>query len=417
MKRNRRTRREFLKTAAAGAAAVATASLTAAARARVPGANDRLSIGVIGCGHRARGALMPQCHRFGQQENAEITAVCDPWNQAREEAAAMVKKWYGREPRKFRHFEDLLALDDIDAVIIACCDHLHASVLAAAARAGKDAYCEKPLAMNMEELIAAVDAVKKNHRIVQVGTQLRSYPSFTGCRKLVGSGKLGKVFKVEQVRNDPRPYWHRYARPIKESDTDWKAFLFNRPYRPWDPDQYTAWYGYRDFSIGPIGGYMSHFIDLVHYITGSVLPWRAVTLGGKYVYNDKRTCPDVIHTLLEYPDKMLVSYATSFGNGSGKYTRFFGTLGMIDCTDWNKPFVTGEGCETPNRIKEKKPVEPVEMPHHMLNWLQCLRSRKQPNADIDAGYQHAVACILSDRAYVEGRRMVFDPEKRRIFPG
>ena len=417
MAQQRQTRRDFLRSAALGASAVAAAQLVTPGRARVAGSNERLSIGVIGCGDRGRDALMKQCLRFSDEENVEITAVCDPWKEMREKAVAMAKEKHGRDPRQFAHYQDLLALEDIDAVMIACPDHQHATVLAAAARAGKDAYCEKPWAMNLEELIEAVDAVKQANRIVQAGTQLRSYPSFTGCRKLVQSGALGKVFKVEQVRNNKIPYWHQYARPIKESDTDWKAFLMHKRYRPWDPDQYSAWYGYRDFSSGPIGGYMSHYIDLVHYITGQTLPWRAVSLGGKYVFDDPRTCPDVIHSLLEYPKDMLVSYATSCGNSNGSYTHFIGTRGMIDCTDWENPVVSGEGAVDDERIKEEGPVEPVEMLPHMQDWLRCLRSRKQPNANVDAGYSHAVACILSDRAYAEGCRMVYDAEKRRMYAG
>lgn len=426
MTQERRTRREFLKSAGVGAAAAAALAGSGCGRARVVtvtparviGANERISIGVIGCGSRGRDALMKQCLRFSDEENVEITAVCDPWKQMLEKAAAMAKEKHGREPRQFVHYQDLLALEDIHAVMIACPDHQHATVLAAAARAGKDAYCEKPWAMNLEELIEAVDAVKAANRIVQAGTQLRSYPSFTGCRKLVQSGALGRVFKVEQVRNSYRPYWHRYAeRKVEKADVNWTAFLMHRPYRPWDANQFAGWYGYRDFSFGPIGAMMSHFIDLVHYITGQHFPRRAVALGGKKVWIDKHSCPEVIQALLEYPNGMLVSYASCYGNGSGNYTRFFGRQGMIDCTDWDKPIASGKGTEHADRIKKEGPVEPVEMLPHMQDWLRCLRTRKQPNANVDAGYQHAVACILSDRAYVEGRRMVYDAAKRRIYPG
>ncbi|MFH1737358.1 MAG: Gfo/Idh/MocA family oxidoreductase [bacterium] len=403
-------RREFLSRSAG---AVAWVPVTAA-MARVPGSNDKISVGVIGTGNRGRTALMPEVYRFSEQENVEITAVCDPWNEAREQAAAKVKEWYGREARQFVHYQDLLALKDVDAVLVACPDHQHCTVLKASVEAGKDVYQEKPIAMNLEELVAAYDAVKKHNRIVQLGTQLRSWPSFTGVRQVVQGGNLGKICKVEQVRNDPEPYWFRYAKDIKESDTDWKTFLMNKPYRPFDADQCTAWYGYRDFSSGPIGGFMSHFIDLVHYITDSRFPLRAVTMGGKYAFGDKRTCPDTIQTLLEYPEGFLVSYSSCLGNGSGSYTRFYGTRGVIDATNWSEPVMSGEGCKGPDRIEGEWPVPKVDMPHHMENWLQCLRSREQPNANIEAGYMHGVACILSDRAYVTGRAMMYDREKREI---
>ena len=419
MSSKRHTRREFLKSAAAGAAAAAAATqLTARSYARVLGANDRILIGQIGCGDRGRQAHMKQVHQLAKEENVEITAVCDPWKQMREQAAALVKQWYDREARPFSRWQDLVALDDIDAVMIASPDHLHPAILTAAANAGKDAYCEKPWAMTLDDLKMMTDAVKKNNRIVQAGTQLRSMATFAGCRKLVQSGALGKIFKAEQIRNGARPYWHSYAkRPIQESDVDWKAFLGHLPARPFNPELLAGWYGYREFSSGPIGGFMSHFIDLVHYITGEQFPRRAVTLTGKKVFNDSFTCPEVIQTLLEYPNGMLVSYATSFGNGSGNLFHFLGTRGMVDCTDWDKPTVTGAGSDDPDKIKKEGPVEPVEMVEHMQNWLQCLRTRQQPNANVDAGYQHGVACILSDMAMVSGRRMVYDAEKREIIPG
>ncbi len=411
------TRRDFFKNTAIGAAGVMLGALTDRSYAGSPGSNDRIQIGVLGCGSRARGALIREALQFAEECNVELSAVCDLWTQAREQAAEMIEKTTGREPKQLKDYRDLLAMEDIDAVIIATPDHQHARMLADAARAGKDAYIEKPMAMNMKELIEAVDAVKKHNRIVQVGTQLRSSPSFAGCKAFVQTGALGKISKIAQVRNGYLPYWHGYVRPIKESDTDWNAFLMGKPDRPWNPDQYSAWYGYRDFSSGPVGGFMSHFIDLVHYMTGAKFPRCAVTLGGVYVYKDGRTCPDTVHTLLEYPEDFMVSYSTSFGNGSGNYTKFFGTRGVLDATDWNNPTVSGEGSEDPERIKEAKPVPHVPMPHHMQDWLQCLRTRKQPNANIDAGYRHAVACILSDMAYAEGCRMIYDPEKRQIRAG
>ena len=116
---------------------------------------------------------------------------------------------------------------------------------------------------------------------------------------------LGKILKVSQVRNYYRPYWYDYARPLEESDTNWKLFLNDKKYRPFDPDQHTAWYGYKDFSSGPVSNLMCHFIDLVHYITGATFPHCAVTLEGTYAWPDQRTNPDSVHTVLEYPENFM----------------------------------------------------------------------------------------------------------------
>ncbi len=407
-------RRRFL---AGSAAAVASTRLAASAAERVVGANDRIAVGVIGCGRRA-GALMKEVHDFSKECNAEIVAVCDVWRQRREKAAAKVSVWYESKPKSFVRWQEVIALDDVDAVIIAAPDHHHATMLKAAVLAGKDVYCEKPWAIELDELNEAVDAVKKTKRVVQAGTQLRSRPSFTGCRELVKTGALGTISKIEQCRNGTRPYWHGRSEPLREADVDWKAFLGNRPYRPFDARQFTDWYGFREFSTGPIGGLMCHFTDLVHYVTGAKFPRSAVSHGGIYYWKDGHTNPDTIATLLEYPDDgFLVSYSTNFGNGTGSYTRFLGSKGTLDTSNWNKPKVSGAGASDPKSIKGDKPVDPVERAAHMQDWLQCIRSRKQPNADVDAGYQHAITSILSDTAWVKGRRMVFDPKKREILPG
>ncbi len=412
MTHSRLSRRTFLRQSTLASTLPLITLIPQASR----GANDRLQIGIIGCGDRGQNALMEEIHQFSEEQNIVITAVCDVWKQHRESAAQKTLDWYGQAARQFVDYQELLQTPGLDAVAIAAPDHLHATILHAAIRAGKDAYCEKPLARDMNELNQIVDVVKESGRVVQMGTQLRSWPSFQGCRKAVKDGLLGNIIKVAQVRNSYRPYWHHYARPLKEEDTDWKRFLGHVSYRPFDADQHTAWYGYRDFTGGAITNLMCHFVDLVHFITGADLPRYAVTLCGNYAWKDQRTCPDSVHTLLEYPEGFMMSYTTSCGNGNGNYSRFWGTKGMIDATEWREPFMTGEDTEDPDRIKEKQRVPDVECPHHMQNWLQCLRTRQQPNADIHAGYQHAVACLLADAAYVEGRKMRFDPEQRAILP-
>ena len=396
---------------------VAAASAAALRPQRILGANDRIGIGIIGCGVRG---LLKEVLQFSQETNVEVTAVCDTWRQQRETAAAKVKEASGREPRGFVHYQDLLAAPGVDAVVIGTPDHQHCTMLTAAARAGKDVYVEKPLAMDMKELAEAVDAVKKHERVVQCGTQVRSFPSSAAARAFVASGGLGKILKVEQSRNSYRPYWHRYGeRPIQESDVDWKAFLMHRKYRPWDPDQYAAWYGYREFSRGPHANLMVHFIDLVHYVTGAKIPKRVVTLGGVYRWKDARTVPDSVETILEYPDEgFLVRYSSAFGTSSGSYLKFFGTRGVMDATRWGKPWVlSGEGSGEPDKIQAGAEIPEVESTPHMKNWLECLRTRQAPNAPIDAGYAHSVAVIMADEALVRGARMTYDPARRVIQAG
>jgi len=411
------SRRGFLKTASAGAAALA---LTASSYGRIVGANERISLGLIGCGSRGFGAHMPGVHKHDKPQNVEFTAVADPWRLRRERAAGRIKEWYSAAARQFVSYKDLLALKDVDAVMIASCDHQHTTHLEAAAKAGKDAYCEKPLAMDLEKLKAACDAVKAAAAVVQIGTQLRSLPSFAGCRELFKTGILGKISRIEQCRNGGRPYWYGYLQDADEKDVDWREFLMDCPPRPFRPDLFTGWYGYRGFSDGSVPGLGSHYIDLVHYITGAKFPASAVCHGGTFVWKDEHnfTCPDHVQAAWVYPEGFMVHYSTNFGNSSGNTFKIFGDQGTLDMVTWTAPVLSAEGGEkNKGAIRGKQPVKDIEQPDHFLNWLQCLRTRKTPNASIDAGYQHAVAVIMAMKAYDTGRRQIYDPEKREIREG
>jgi len=410
------SRRDFLQ-AAAGSAALA---MSATSYSRVIGANERISIGIIGCGSRGVGAHMAGVNEHAKTQNIEITAVCDPWRVRQEVASATAKEWYGREARKFSSYRDLLALKDVDAVMIASCDHQHTTHLKAAAEAGKDAYCEKPLAMRLDSLIDACDAVKKANTVVQIGTQLRSLPSFTGCRELYKTGILGTVGRIEQCRNGEKPYWYGYVKEVKAEDVDWKEFLMDRPMRAFDPVLYSGWYGYREFSDGPVPGFGSHFIDLVHYITGAKFPTSCVCLGGTFTWKDehKFTCPDHVQALWIYPEGFMVSYSTNFGNGSGNSFKIFGDQGVLDMVTWTEPMLSAEGGgKRMGQIRGQKRVDDVAHPDHFLDWLQCLRTRGTPNASIDAGYQHAVAVIMAMQSFDTGKRTVYDVQKREIREG
>ena len=413
------TRRRFLASAAgtvlAGAAAPA---LRAADRARIPGANDRIRIGIIGCGDRGINAHMRGIHKHLKATNFEITAVADPWRLAREEAAALSQEWFGRAPRQFVSYRDLLEVNDLDAVMIASPDHLHTLHLEAVARAGKHVYVEKPMAQELEPLIRAVDAVKESGVIAQVGTQIRSLPEIVACRQLFESGIFGKVSRVEEARNGEKPYWYGRLKPVRREDVDWDEFLGDIPRKPFREDYYSAWYGYYDTSRGPIPNLGAHFIDLVHYITGAQFPTSCVCLGGIYTWADEHqfTAPDCIQALWEYPEGFMVSSSNNLGNGHGSTRRLLADRGVLDFTDWSSPFYHAEGAarRVEGSIRGRNDVKPAEQPDHFLNWLQCLRSGKQPHAPIEAGYHHSIAVIMAMKSYETGRKMIYDPEKREI---
>jgi predicted dehydrogenase len=385
--------------------------------------NDRLRVANIGCGRRG---LLKELLQLKDEANLDVAAVCDTWRQKREKAAADVKEATGKEPAQIVHYAEVLARKDIDVVVIGTPDFQHCAMLIDAVQAGKDVYVEKPLAMNMKELIRAVDAVKKSGRVVQIGTQMRSHPQSAGARKLLTSGELGKVLKVEQVRNSYMPYWMRFGgqaffdSPPAEADVDWKAFLMQHRNRVFDPKVYQGWYGYREFSRGPHTNLMVHFIDLTHFVTGATIPQRVVALGGIYRWKDQFDAPDSIEVALEYPEGFLVRYCTVFGNSAGNYAKFFGTRGTLDAKNlsprehWT---ITGDGSGEADRIREEMQVPESEPIHHMKNFIDCVRSRKEPIAPIEAGYAHSVAVIMADEALISGKRMVYDATKREIRAG
>ncbi len=412
------TRRQFLKTASAGAAATFTAS----SYGRIVGANERISLGLIGCGRRGFDAHMGGVHPYDKKQNVEFTAVSDPWRQRRERAAARCKEWYGRAARAFVSYRDIMALDDVDAVMIASCDHHHCRHLEAAAKAKKDAYCEKPLGMgmDMESLRRACDAAKAAGIVVQMGTQVRSWTTSAGCKALFETGVIGKVSRIEQCRNATKPYWYSRLGKVNADDVDWKEFLMDRPMRPFDRKLLTGWYGYREFTDGPIANLGCHFIDLLHYIVGAKIPVSAVAQGRTFTWKDEYnfTCPDHCQASWEYPEGFLVSYATNFGNGSGNVLKIYGDQGVIDLTKWRAPTYSAAGAiKSTKAPKAPEKVKPVERPDNFLDWLQCLRTRKTPNAPIEAGYSHSVAVMMATQAMDTGKRQVYDAEKREIREG
>jgi predicted dehydrogenase len=413
------SRRKFIKSIAIVTSGVGVLpnSLTILKQGRALGANDRIRIGIIGCGSRGNNVFMDGVYKHADKMNVEIVAFCDPWRIAREEANQKVKKWFGRDARQVVSYRELFELDNIDAVMIASPDHLHTTHLEAAARAGKHIYVEKPLAMDMDRLVRAVDAIDEAGVVVQVGTQLRSFSGIMGTRELFRQGKLGKLSRIEECRNSKRPYWYNYLRDVKAEDVDWKEFLGDRPFRPFRSDVYSAWYGYYDFSHGPIPNLGAHFIDIVHFVTDAKFPESCVCLGGTFTWKDEHefTAPDCIQATWISPEGFLVSSSNNLGNGKGSVRNFYGDKGSLNMASWGSPSYSDEGAPLPDgTINGEKLVAPIERPYHFLDWLQCIRNNETPVSSIEAGYQHAVAVLVAMKSYETGSKTTYDAEKRKI---
>jgi predicted dehydrogenase len=427
-------RRKFLQTAAAAAGAAALGP-NALSYGRILGANDRISLGCIGVGNRG-GELHGMAAQLRNKCNVETTAICDLWSGNREKAVEANKKFYGITPRAVQRAEEIVALKDVDAIFIATPEHSHSPLLKMVVEAGKDAYVEKPMGNVLEEVKAARDAVLSRNVVVQVGTQHRSEPYQVAVRKLLLEGALGDVSKYEIAWNYHGPRWRGrpQVKQIRERDTDWRAWLMTKPYRPFDPQLYFEFRLYREFSSGIPDQWMSHASDLVHFFMDEKYPESVVAHGGVFAWHDGRENPDTFQALLTYPKGFLVSYATSFGNDAPGFTRIMGkkatlfNLGGEGSPRWRIVEEVGNH-EDDDNIDEKRKAWDILLPgdktvppmgmgdeelSHMTNWFECLRSRKPPNATVRHGFSHSLACMMATQAYWSGMKIYFDPKTEQI---
>src|SRR6266699_2109372 len=254
-------RRDFVKSAAAGVAGLAAASIPASSYARILGANDRVRVGIVGFSDRFRQALLPAFKAAGPTLNFEIVAVSDIWNRRRDEGVAEIERVMGAKPRAFLNNEEMYAAKVVDAVMISTPDFLHDYHGVEAIHAGKDAYIEKPLAHSMDQAVAIRDAVKKSDRVVQIGTQRRSAANYQAANEFIRSGKFGDIVMAEMTWNVNQP--GRWRRPqlvasIQETDTDWKRFLAYMPFEAWDPRKYLEYRLFWPYSSGIPDQWMVH---------------------------------------------------------------------------------------------------------------------------------------------------------------
>jgi predicted dehydrogenase len=428
-------RRAFLSKSAAVIASSAVLPRTAFSYEKILGANDRIALGHVGNGNRG-GDLDLIASQLKSSHNVEMTAVCDLWTVNREKAVNTNAGYYGRSPRAVQHVEDLLAMKDIDGVLISTPEHAHSPILKMAVEAGKDVYVEKPMGNVLAEAKAARDAVVQSKSVVQVGTQHRSEPYPQAAHDVVQSGALGDISKVEIVWNYHGPRWRgrEQVKQIREQDTDWSAWLLTKPARPFDPQLYFEFRLYKEFSSGIPDQWMSHAIDMVHWFMNDSFPKSVVAHGGVFAWHDGRENADTFQALLEYPKGFLVSYSTSFGNDAPSFTRYMGKKAtLINVGGEGSPryqLVEEKGThEDDADIDEKRESKYVLLPgekkippmgiddlslEHMGNWFDCMRSRKQPNSSVHDGFAHSVACMMAAQSYWSGRKKYWDAASETI---
>ncbi len=443
------TRRDFVKLSAAALAVAATQS--AHSYAKIIGANDRVRVGVVGCGDRMRGGDIPAFLVSANELNFQLVAVSDIWNRRREEGAAFIQKLTGDKIDALPNNEALYARKDIDAVLIATADFQHAQHGIQAVQAGCDAYVEKPTAHTMADARAFLAVVEKSSQVIAVGTQRRSTPAYIKACEYIQSGKFGDIVMVEMSWNVNQP--GRWRRPdvvplLKEADTDWTRYQLNLPKAPFDARKYLEFRLFWPYSSGIPDQWLVHQIDTVHWFTGLPHPRSVVANGGIYLWKDGRTNWDTMTAVFDYgplddlSKGFQVQYTSRFTNSAGGVKElYYSNGGMIDM---DKQIVTPTGGLTaksasemkmpPNLLPSFSLVDKVETMStdantssggrgdpqtnaNMRNWMECVRSRKTPNASIHAGYSHSIALCMNVAAIQTGQKVTFDDKTQQVMVG
>lgn len=448
-------RRDFLKAAGAGVAA-----WTAVSFQKIYGANGRLRVGLIGCGGRGvfdarlvRGtpediqAVAPENYHGGNLDprlkgprNVEIAAFCDVYG-SRMDAA---KKW-APQAKIFKDFRALLAEKDIDAVIIATPDPWHAAMLILACEAGKDVYLEKPVIYRVGEAKAMIAAVRRNKRIVQVGTQHRSADHIAEAAKIIQSGKIGEVHFVRVWNYMSISFGNP---PVPDSDPpadlDWDAWLGPSPKVPFNRNRLN-YRSFMDYTNGIISDYGNHRFDSVHQIMGVETPLTVVSSAIRFNKKLAGDIYDMQTAIYEYPNFILNYEACNYnGHGLGGRTEgmryygmrgpedrphgmaFYGTeaalfvdrIGMELYPEAKPPNMAGglRGFTWEPRMEKIKMNEDEPTPLHARYFVDCVRDRKEPFPNIEVGVRATIVSCIGNVAYWTGRKLKWDAESFS-FPG
>lgn len=388
----RQTRRVFL------AAASGLALGPRLAASSVQGANNRVRIGVIGTGGRARG-LMNQLKSIA---DAEMVAVCDVYEPRMLQAAEIT----GPSAVKVADYRRILDNKEIDAVLIGAPDHWHKTMTLDAIAAGKDVYVEKPVSHTIEEGAALVRAVESSKQIVQTGTQQRSWEHWMLGKQLIDSGKLGQITFVQT-------YWYQHSRagnyaPVTMEKLDWKQWLGPAPDQPFRPDRFYQWRHFWNFGGGCLTDLMTHWIDVVQWYMNVDGPLTAFTSG--HNYNIKTwEAPDTVSTTLEFPNftcAYLGTYVSRIDDGGLEFRGERGTL-KIDRSRLafyrdDAAFAAGTLTPEPEILIKSSGDGSIA---HLRNWIDCIRSRKTPNANIRVGHQAARTSHIANAALRAGKKV------------
>ncbi len=437
-KSNDPTRRDFIRQVSAGAMAAAGAGATlsgegvtrqapAVSKGRVIGANDRINVGFVGCGGRMNAHIRRVMERNKERGDVQAVAVNDIWDKRKQRA----REATGVDQRSVYHdYREVCARPDVDVVVIASPDHWHHLQTLDALRNGKDVYLEKPMTYTVDEAREVAEAVKSSGRVLQVGSQYTSMDHFWKAKQAIKDGLLGEVVWASggfgRNRN-LRGEWNYAIDPEATDKTlDWKAFLGPAPKRAFDPERYFRWRKYWDYSGGIATDLFYHTVSPLLVAIGGDFPFRVTSSGGIYVQKD-REVPDTFFMNVDYP-AWTMQLACSVASGAGaplvihgsQATLFIGQnsenlvntqMEVVPDAEYRDEFVKKTGGDT---LKiEVQPVARGAHPH-MDNFLECVRSRQEPNLPAKLGYQAMAAIGMGVQAYRQHEVLFFDRRREKV---
>src|SRR6266567_4070230 len=408
------TRRTFMKQAALG-----TAAVLAYPTSSVLGANERIRVGMIGVGDRGNDLLGQVLPIHG----VELVAMADVYSRRRDQTKSRVPGI-----QTFDDHRRLLDMKDLDAVIVASPLHIHMRHFLDTLAADKDLYAEKTMAWSIPEIDQCLAAAKASNRVVQIGLQHQSSGAQFDAKQMIKDGWVGKVTQVESWMSRNTPHGKgQWVRPVPSDCTaqnvNWNAFLNGRRDRPFDPYRLINWRLFWEFSGGNVTENMVHQIAWIMSALDLPLPTAAYMSGGIFSEKDGREVPDTIAVTLDFAKDIVVTWQSTFGNKHyGLGERILGSDGTIEHTWGESDMVQGESGEQIRYYPEKvnRPngdalTGKIPAKDHMRNWIDCVRSRKTPNASVDIGYRSAIAVHMANLAYRQAQRVTLE-SARSITP-
>ena len=368
--------------------------------------SDQINVGIIGSGGRGRFLMQ----RFARDETVQLTAVCDVYEPNLEAGLSVAKG----KAKAYRRYQELLNAKDINIVIIATPEHWHAQMLLDALTAAKDVYVEKPLCHTPEQGVKLMEVARHSKQIVQVGMQRRSYSLYLKARDIRAAGTLGNVRLV-------RTWWinNSLKRGPDEKLTgplDWEQWQGPAPHHPMELDRFRNWRNYKDYAGGIVADQGAHIYDGIHLIRDVGFPTAVNASSGK-VHSTEGETPETVVMAAEYADDFLgvftINYAgMHYPNRLDQLNQFDGEVARMDV-----------GREFLSVYKQAEPETPaitdsgnVDMATdaHIQNFLECVRTRKQPNATIEKGFQAALVIQMANLSLETGRRVRWNSQRLKV---